>query len=241
MLQHAPNNTRETDAHARARPFPQEPGDWRVVLGEPPNENAPYTEWLAFQKRKWRIQRAERKRRRLMGISALTSRAEGRGTVRAATAAPGGMAAFLNTTAQRTNMMHWQIIQICESPEPGLMRAWCMVGGDLHCMRVNVPRRFYINSRTPDQASSWPRVTRHLPRSQPCLNLYEVTMTEREFRDKQRQLTSRYALPIFVGFQLARVCPGIRSTFLSYSWPCLVLPPFIFAGFHMPMWRACTS
>jgi DNA polymerase epsilon subunit 1 len=212
-----------------------------VVLGEPPNENAPYTEWLAFQKRKWRIQRAERKRRRLMGISALTSRAEGRGTVRAATAAPGGMAAFLNTTAQRTNMMHWQIIQICESPEPGLMRAWCMVGGDLHCMRVNVPRRFYINSRTPDQASSWPRVTRHLPRSQPCLNLYEVTMTEREFRDKQRQLTSRYALPIFVGFQLARVCPGIRSTFLSYSWPCLVLPPFIFAGFHMPMWRACTS
>lgn len=71
------------------------------------------------------------------------------------------------------------------------MRVWCLVGGDLHCMRLNVPRRFYVNVHTPDESGKWPRVTRQLPRSQPCLNLYEFTMSEREFRDKQRQLTSR--------------------------------------------------
>lgn len=91
----------------------------------------PYPEWLAFHKRKWRIQRAERKRRRLMGISATSARAraqdgqEGAGVTSAGAASastargPVTMANYLANTAQRMNQMHWQILQIAETQVKG--------------------------------------------------------------------------------------------------------------------------
>jgi DNA polymerase epsilon subunit 1 len=58
-------------------------------------------------------------------------------------------------------------------------------------MALTVPRRFYVNMREPDPSKQHKRVTRVLPRSHPCLHLYEFNMTETEYQLRQRELTAK--------------------------------------------------
>ena len=72
--------------------------------------------------------------------------------------------------------------QIVETGQPGLFRAWALVGSDLHMIKIAVPRVFYVNQRTPKPAGEtgglWRKVTKALPRSHPVLNLYEYKVPE---------------------------------------------------------------
>eukprot|EP00043_Microstomoeca_roanoka_P015073 m.150253 g.150253 ORF g.150253 m.150253 type:complete len:2376 (-) comp16169_c0_seq1:102-7229(-) len=174
---------------------------WREALGPPPDPAAGYAEWLTFQKKKWKIQLAQRKLRKEMGVSADTVRAFGTGANDGASAHRKAltMAQFLQKQRANISSTHWEIIQIAETREPGIMRVWCMVAGDLHCMRLNIPRRFYANLRTPDTSGKRERVNRILPRFQPAYHLYEFRMSEREFLQKQRALTSTLSHPDVVG------------------------------------------
>jgi hypothetical protein len=49
-----------------------------------------------------------------------------------------------------------------------------------------VPRVIYVNARQPAEDGSWHRIVRNLPRGAPCLHLYELTMTERDFITQSR-------------------------------------------------------
>ena len=48
-------------------------GDWREVLGEPPSISEAPVAWAKFHKAKWRMQRANRKQERLLGVSKVSS------------------------------------------------------------------------------------------------------------------------------------------------------------------------
>ena len=37
---------------------------------------------------------------------------------------------------------------------PGLYKLWALVGSDLHCFKLHVPRIFYVNSRIPRSGDS---------------------------------------------------------------------------------------
>jgi DNA polymerase epsilon subunit 1 len=87
------------------------------------------------------------------------------------------------------------VVQVVETDEPGVMRVWALVAGDLHCMKVQCYRQFFVNMRVPDASGSRRRVFRSLPRARPCLNLYEFVLTEREYLDNQRQFSSYFAHP----------------------------------------------
>lgn len=41
--------------------------------------------------------------------------------------------------------------QIAETNHPGLYKLWAVIGSDLHCMKLNIPRVFYVNQRVPKQ------------------------------------------------------------------------------------------
>ena len=47
------------------------------------------------------------------------------------------------------NLSSFQVIQIAETGTPGLFKLWALVGSDLHAIRLNVPRIFYVNQKTP--------------------------------------------------------------------------------------------
>lgn len=39
--------------------------------------------------------------------------------------------------------------QISETSQDGLFRLWAVIGSDLHCIKLNIPRVFYVNQRVP--------------------------------------------------------------------------------------------
>lgn len=41
--------------------------------------------------------------------------------------------------------------QIAETSQPGLYKLWAVIGNDLHCMKLNIPRVFYVNQKVPKQ------------------------------------------------------------------------------------------
>ena len=96
----------------------------------------------------------------------------------------------------------WQIIQIAETGSPGLYKIWALVGADLHCIKLVVPRQFYVNQKTAKEGVSgnfWRKVQKTLPRSHPVFNLYEYSVPEDVFIQHQAQLMADLSTPDIEG------------------------------------------
>lgn len=224
-------------------------GDWRTALagedrGSLKRDSAT---WLAFNRKKWAIQKAHRKRLRAMGItgsSTAAMRGADNGTVgpsaAAATTAPsGGVLGYFAKQAASMRRTHWEVIQIAETDEPGIMRVWAMINGDLHCMKLNCYRRFFVNLRTPDVTKAHKRVTRALPRAHPCMYMYEFNVKEREYLENQRQYSSYFTHPDVEGVYETQV-PLLWRTVVEMGCVCAVNPKVAAArggarnGFTLP-------
>lgn len=40
------------------------------------------------------------------------------------------------------------MFQIMETSFPGQFKLWALIGSDLHAIKLNVPRTFYVNQKT---------------------------------------------------------------------------------------------
>ncbi len=180
---------------------------WRQVLGNPPPRSQ-LREWIIFQKKKWAYQAQQRlssSKKRVkksaagddddgdVGLGGGIVRSGGRSTL-------GG---FLRR-AQRTLLdTPWQVIQVVETGQPGMFKLWALVGSDLHCVKLVVPRTFYVNQRTAKTESSttalWRKVQKTLPRSHPVLNLYEYKVPEELFRAHASDLVTDLSTPDIEG------------------------------------------
>lgn len=47
----------------------------------------------------------------------------------------------------------FSLFQLAETSDPGTFKAWVLVGADLHAIKVNVPRIFYVNCHTPKEGA----------------------------------------------------------------------------------------
>lgn len=54
--------------------------------------------------------------------------------------------------------------QISETSQAGMFKLWAVIGSDLHCIKLNVPRVFYVNQRVPkaEEGPSYRKVGRQL-------------------------------------------------------------------------------
>lgn len=135
--------------------------------------------WLRYHKKKWELQlkqrKERRKRRKLLDGEA---QPVGGGVIRDGPVT--GLGSFLRRTARSILDMPWQIVQvaqssccyysisvfywycymrsttitnpqIAETSHPGLFKLWAVIGNDLHCMKLNIPRIFYVNQKVPKQ------------------------------------------------------------------------------------------
>ena len=165
---------------------------WREALGPPPKRSNGLKEWIKFQKKKWQFQAAQRR----AGESGKRARI---GVSRQAPATLGG---FLRQAKRTLLDTPWQVIQVAETPSPGLYKVWALVGADLHCVKMVVPRTFYVNQRTPKETTEgglWRKVTKLLPRSQPAHCLYEYSVPEGVFRQHEAQLMADLSTPDIQG------------------------------------------
>ena len=61
------------------------------------------------------------------------------------------------------------------------------MGGDLHKLRLCLPRMFFVNSRSslalPGEGTAWRKVSKTLPRSTPVEHLSEYCVSEEIFQE----------------------------------------------------------
>ncbi|XP_077998858.1 DNA polymerase epsilon catalytic subunit A-like [Glandiceps talaboti] len=186
---------------------------WRDVLGPPPSLGKTKEErkaWLLYHKKKWQLQakqRKERKRRRVDDGEPI-----GGGIIRSGPTT--GLGGFLRKTARSIMDMPWQIVQMCEIRSSGVFKVWAVIGNDLHAIKVNVPRIFYVNQRTPKETTEgamWRRVNRSLPRSAPVLNLYEYSVPEELYRQHANEMNADLSSPDIDGVYESQVPLEFRA------------------------------
>ncbi|PAA63472.1 hypothetical protein BOX15_Mlig016561g2 [Macrostomum lignano] len=197
---------------------------WFEALGEPPrlrrDSSKGFADWLRFHKRKWRHQRAQQracnagggasKRARTAGDSADSTAGESLSTTNilaplplqsvgiGASSGVGGMSAFIRRNQRALLDRPWEIVQLAgETGEPGLFRMWIVVDQELRCVKVQVPRIFYVNHLTAktdcpaDTERQYRRVSRTLPRNRVAHHLYEYRMPESVYRKNQDSIRAQ--------------------------------------------------
>ncbi|XP_014670833.1 PREDICTED: DNA polymerase epsilon catalytic subunit A-like [Priapulus caudatus] len=196
---------------------------WRITLGSPPRlgTQAERIIWITFQKKKWALQlrqRAERnKKRRLAAGDAVATG----NVVRHSTGT--GMHGFIRRTARAVVDLPWQIIQIAETGQPGQYKVWALIGTDLHAIKLNVPRLFYVNQRTAKEGEGemWRKVNKILPRCNPVLNLYEYSVPEDIYQQHINEISTDLSSPDTEGVYETQV-PMLFRTLVRLGCVCMV-------------------
>lgn len=201
--------------------------NWRTVLGSPPamgtNKNG-MDEWVSFHKKKWQIQRKNRKLAKVQPIerqiSTLTIDNEGNHR---------NMTDFLRKQTLSLGEDNWEIIEIREDLSPGRFILWVLLGKDLHTIKLHIPRIFYINCKAPEdfdlQGSVCRKVNKHLPRSCPAKYLYEFRIPEENFIDQISSWKMQLSGPNIEGIYETQV-PLIFRIVKEFGCVCVVNKEF---------------
>uniref|UniRef100_H2YP33 DNA polymerase epsilon catalytic subunit n=1 Tax=Ciona savignyi TaxID=51511 RepID=H2YP33_CIOSA len=171
---------------------------WREVLGPPPPINDLFTgslgkrkNWMDFHQQKWEIQRKQRKMKK--SDEANSSNIQ----------APRSLnSSFMRQQAHSVINSTWQVVQVTNTGKPGLFKVFALIGSELHTLKVNVPRIFYVNQKSVKEATAdapWRKVHRILPRSAAVLNLYEYRMEEDEYQRHICEIRKELMKPDVVG------------------------------------------
>uniref|UniRef100_A0A8C8ZA88 DNA polymerase epsilon catalytic subunit n=1 Tax=Prolemur simus TaxID=1328070 RepID=A0A8C8ZA88_PROSS len=212
---------------------------WQEILGQPPplgTTQAEWLVWLGFHKKKWQLQArqrlARRKRQRLE---------PSRGALRPGAIRDGpatGLGSFLRRTARSILDLPWQIVQISETSQAGLFRLWAVVGSDLHCIKLSIPRVFYVNQRAAkaEDGPSYRKVNRVLPRSNVVYNLYEYSVPEDMYQEHINEINTELSAPDIEGVYETQV-PLLFRALVQLGCVCVVSKQLVR---HFSGWEADT-
>lgn len=198
---------------------------WREVLGPPPPLGTTKEErllWLRYHKKKWELQARQRKERQKKRRLEDGDVAPGAGGIVRETQAA-GLGNFLRKTARSILDMPWQIVQIGESSQPGIFRLWAVIGSDLHCIKINIPRIFYVNQRVPktEEGAVYRKVNRILPRSNPVYHLYEYSVPEDMYQEHINEINADLSAPDIEGVYETQV-PLLLRAVVQLGCVCMV-------------------
>lgn len=201
---------------------------WREALGTPPaigDSRAEIVEWLKYHKKKWLWQLRKRRgplleqnkqtggknKSKKSRTEAISSRnITSTGPSRSSSVTVGG---FLRRAQRSIIEIPWQIIQIAPVDELGQFNVWAMIGEELHKIKLNIPRIFYVNKRTAAPAEDgclWKKVHRILPRSRPVYHLYQYAVSEHIFKENRLGMLADLATPDIEGIYESQITLEFR-------------------------------
>ncbi|KAL2298672.1 hypothetical protein Nmel_015678 [Mimus melanotis] len=177
--------------------------------------------WLRFHQNKWELQarqRQERRKRRRLEDAGVVA---GGGAVRDAFSK--GLGSYLRRTARSILDLPWQVVQIAETSQPGLFRLWALIGSDLHCIKLSIPRVFYVNQRIPkpEEGTAYRKVNRILPRSNLVYNLYEYSVPEDMYQEHINEINADLSAPDIEGVYETQV-PLLFRALIHLGCVCMV-------------------
>ena len=169
---------------------------------EPMNtEEKPFDAWLSQRKAVWKAKRQERKRLR-SGRPELRKETTGSNTKHTESSLKGGVAAYFRGQTRAVMEHHWQIIEIRETPSPGIFHVFALTApGTMQRVVLKVPRVIYINSRVEKDATEIDSrlVKRYLPHGKKGMFVYEITMSESAYQRNSKELSNFLTHPDFDG------------------------------------------
>ncbi|XP_065594891.1 DNA polymerase epsilon catalytic subunit A [Cyrtonyx montezumae] len=197
---------------------------WREILGPPPSMGTTKEEivaWLRFHQKKWELQARQRRERQKRRRLEDGGTAAGGGVVRDALSR--GLGSYLRRTARSILDLPWQIVQIAETSQPGLFRLWAVIGSDLHCIKLSIPRVFYVNQRVakPEEGAVYRKVNRILPRSNLVYNLYEYSVPEEMYQEHINEINADLSAPDIEGVYETQV-PLLLRALIQLGCVCMV-------------------
>ncbi|TGZ66839.1 hypothetical protein CRM22_005120 [Opisthorchis felineus] len=250
IVRHRPSGRLGTSVKRGRSPSVGPPKPWREQLGDPPllkeaTTPAKLAAWLSFHQEKWRIQAERRQFARkhqaqVMENSALED--EQAALFLGAAKRQRGMERYLTQTRLALYTSVWQIIEL--TPDPGQLgryTAWISVDSadqyappTLHNVSILVPRRFYVNLRTPKPQDSGPLYRkvaglsisqnggpaangcgsvsgRLLPRSHSVYHLYEYNVPEDVYAIHASEIAADLARPDIEGVYELNIPPLFRA------------------------------
>uniref|UniRef100_A0A8C8XUY3 DNA polymerase epsilon catalytic subunit n=1 Tax=Panthera leo TaxID=9689 RepID=A0A8C8XUY3_PANLE len=199
---------------------------WQEILGPPPALGTTQEEWLVwlrFHKKKWQLQarqRLGRKKRRRLEVAEGDPRpgAVRDRPVRTAIGLGGGITVCVEVTRGLLSPF-----QISETSQAGLFRLWAVISSDLYCIRLNIPRQFYVNQRVAkaEEGPSYRKVSRVLPRSNVVYNLYEYSVPEDMYQEHVNEINTELSAPDIEGVYETQV-PLLFRALVQLGCVCVV-------------------
>jgi DNA polymerase epsilon subunit 1 len=199
----------------------EEPKTWREALGSPPEMGTTreeLVEWIKFQKKKWRFQLQQRKNLRGDNRNKRTRHDDVPLMESVARGPISSLGGFMKRTQRNLIELPWQVIQIVAMDQDGHYNLWAKIGDELQKIKLEIPRIFYVNQRTPappceDESGkiSWKKVHRILPRARPTFNLYQYTVPEQVFRDNGLGMLVDLAAPDIEGIYETQMSLEFRA------------------------------
>lgn len=103
--------------------------------------------------------------------------------------------------------------KIAETNHPGLYKLWAVIGSDLHCMKLNIPRVFYVNQRVPKQEEA--ATCKKVP-----ISIYSKQLVRCRWKHVHLlKLCSQFSFYYpYVCFQVNRILPRSSVTCFLYQY-----------------------
>ncbi|VDN01879.1 unnamed protein product [Thelazia callipaeda] len=120
-------------------------------------------EWLRYLKIKWKARKANKIHKGLNVARKITP-----------------ITSMLEQSKRVMRDAVWQIIQISETSNQGMLAMWCVINAKMMKINVRIPRVIYVNDRE-ENANFGVIVKRILPRLKPLFNLRRYVIDERVF------------------------------------------------------------
>ncbi|KAK5939655.1 DNA polymerase epsilon catalytic subunit [Knufia obscura] len=188
--QQSPPQQQQNKRKAQDKPAPADP--FAALPDNPPSIEGSYTEWLKYQKQKWKIQKQARARRRQLfgekpnsGSDALTT--------------------MFRAQAETTFMDTWQILQLRDGDSPGEVNAFILLGQKIHTLKIKVPRVMYLNLKADDLPNveipdcEVEKVNHTLPNGHPSVHLFQITMPEATYQYESESVSALVEHPSVEG------------------------------------------
>jgi DNA polymerase epsilon subunit 1 len=164
-----------------------------------------YSEWLMYQKQKWKIQRQARKRRRQLFGEKPVDSSDAIGT-------------FFRNQAESLFISTWQLVQLRTTETPGEVKAFVMIDKKIHVLKIIVPRQLYLNLRSEDlpdveiKGCSVEKVVNHtLPNGHPSIHLFKLRMSEQTYIHEAHSISALFNHPSIEGVYEKQVPLNIRA------------------------------
>uniref|UniRef100_A0A1D2A3C0 DNA polymerase epsilon catalytic subunit n=1 Tax=Auxenochlorella protothecoides TaxID=3075 RepID=A0A1D2A3C0_AUXPR len=159
-----------------------------------PSRHENYAQWLEVKKRLWR-QGVEARKKRRTAAEPNHRRGGREGPAQNPEAGAGGLAGMLRQQAASAASLHWQVVGIDHTEQPGVYKCWAVLGGRMHAIPLRIPRTFFANLLAPPShplvADMGVLARRALPHGAAAATLVQIVMDEASFRAEQAALNER--------------------------------------------------